>query len=70
MGSPGLKTFSLFILAILLSCGRPKAVEKIECADRDPKTGMPFSDRRTFQMSFEQSLTLFEDLLHSLSITD
>src|SRR5262245_23876278 len=49
MGSPNLKSLSLFILAILLSCERPKAVEKIECVERDPKTGMPIADRQTFQ---------------------
>lgn len=49
MGSQNLKDFSPFILAVLLSCGCTKAVEKIECADRDTKTGTPFSDRRTFQ---------------------
>jgi len=49
MVPPSLRTFSLFILAFLLSCGGPKAVEKIECADRDPKTGMPITARQTFQ---------------------
>jgi hypothetical protein len=49
MGSTNIKTFSLFILAILFSCERPKAVEKIECSDRDPKTGMPIAARKTFQ---------------------
>jgi hypothetical protein len=44
-----LKTFSLFVLAILISCERPEAVEKIKCVDRDPKTGMPIAAKRTFQ---------------------
>ena len=44
-----LKTFSLFVLAILISCERPEAVEKIKCVDRDPKTGMPIAAKQTFQ---------------------
>jgi hypothetical protein len=49
MRSPAFKTFSLFILATLLSCERPKAVEKIECVDREPQTGFPIAARQTFQ---------------------
>lgn len=49
MRSPKLKTFTLFILAVLLSCGCHKAVERIECVERDTKTGMPIAARQTFQ---------------------
>jgi hypothetical protein len=49
MGSPSLKIYSLFLLAILISCERPKAVEKVECVDRDANTGMPIAARQTFQ---------------------
>lgn len=49
MGRRQINTFSLFILAIIFSCGCPKTIEKIECLDRDPKSGMLFSERRTFQ---------------------
>jgi hypothetical protein len=47
--SQNLKTFSLFILATLLSCGCAKAIEKIKCSDSDPKTGTPIFARQTFQ---------------------
>lgn len=44
-----LKTFSLFILAFLITCGRPEAARKIEWTDRDPETGAPVSVIQIFQ---------------------